>query len=80
MIPVIWSNLVSPKSKPWNVPSVSGMRRISLHLLCEELGGLHGFHTGTSSKIENYLGFPMGVSGQELTNRAIVQAKNLARR
>ena len=28
-----------------------------------------------SSKIENYLGFPMGVSGQELTSRAYTQAQ-----
>lgn len=28
----------------------------------------------TSSKIENYLGFPSGVSGQELTERAMTQA------
>ncbi|MEL6686249.1 MAG: FAD-dependent oxidoreductase [Pseudomonadota bacterium] len=28
----------------------------------------------TSSKIENYLGFPAGVSGQELTERAMTQA------
>jgi thioredoxin reductase (NADPH) len=34
-----------------------------------------GGQAGTSSKIENYLGFPMGVSGQELTNRAAAQAQ-----
>jgi thioredoxin reductase (NADPH) len=34
-----------------------------------------GGQAGTSSKIENYLGFPTGVSGQELTNRAQVQAQ-----
>ena len=34
-----------------------------------------GGQAGTSSKIENYLGFPMGVSGQELTNRATAQAQ-----
>jgi thioredoxin reductase (NADPH) len=28
-----------------------------------------------SSRIENYLGFPMGVSGAELTQRAIIQAE-----
>ena len=28
-----------------------------------------------SSRIENYLGFPMGVSGAELTGRAIIQAE-----
>jgi len=33
-----------------------------------------GGQAGSSSKIENYLGFPMGISGQELANRAIAQA------
>ncbi|MEM6653750.1 MAG: FAD-dependent oxidoreductase [Pseudomonadota bacterium] len=36
--------------------------------------GNPGGQAGTSSKIENYLGFPTGVSGQELTDRAVVQA------
>lgn len=36
--------------------------------------GNPGGQAGTSSKIENYLGFPTGVSGQELTERAVVQA------
>ncbi|MDJ0781631.1 MAG: FAD-dependent oxidoreductase [Desulfosarcinaceae bacterium] len=34
-----------------------------------------GGQAGSSSKIENYLGFPMGISGQELANRAMVQAQ-----
>ena len=34
-----------------------------------------GGQAGTSSKIENYLGFPNGVSGQELAGRAQVQAQ-----
>jgi thioredoxin reductase (NADPH) len=34
-----------------------------------------GGQAGASSKIENYVGFPMGISGQELTNRAVVQAE-----
>ena len=33
-----------------------------------------GGQAGTSSKIENYLGFPTGVSGQDLTDRAVIQA------
>ena len=36
-----------------------------------------GGQAGTSSKIENYLGFPSGVSGSELTRRAIGQAQRL---
>jgi thioredoxin reductase (NADPH) len=34
-----------------------------------------GGQAGASSKIENYLGFPTGVSGQELAGRAFVQAR-----
>ena len=34
-----------------------------------------GGQAGTSSRIENYLGFPSGVSGLELTNRALTQAR-----
>lgn len=34
-----------------------------------------GGQAGTSSRIENYLGFPAGVSGSELARRASVQAK-----
>jgi thioredoxin reductase (NADPH) len=34
-----------------------------------------GGQAGASSRIENYLGFPMGVSGQELTSRAHTQAQ-----
>ncbi len=33
-----------------------------------------GGQAGTSTRIENYLGFPNGVSGAELTKRAITQA------
>ena len=36
-----------------------------------------GGQAGTSSRIENYLGFPSGVSGQELANRALQQARRL---
>lgn len=34
-----------------------------------------GGQAGTSSRIENYLGFPMGISGQELAGRALAQAQ-----
>jgi thioredoxin reductase (NADPH) len=36
-----------------------------------------GGQAGTSSRIENYLGFPGGVSGDELATRALQQAKRL---
>lgn len=34
-----------------------------------------GGQAGTSSKIENYLGFPAGISGAELARRAVTQAR-----
>jgi thioredoxin reductase (NADPH) len=36
-----------------------------------------GGQAGASSRIENYLGFPTGVSGSELARRAITQAQRL---
>ncbi|MCO5945809.1 FAD-dependent oxidoreductase [Mucilaginibacter sp. RT5R15] len=36
-----------------------------------------GGQAGTSSRIENYLGFPAGLSGADLTRRAITQAMRL---
>jgi len=34
-----------------------------------------GGQAGMSSRIENYLGFPVGLSGSELTHRAVTQAR-----
>jgi thioredoxin reductase (NADPH) len=39
-----------------------------------------GGQAGTSSRIENYLGFPTGLSGLELTGRAVVQAEKFGAR
>jgi thioredoxin reductase (NADPH) len=39
-----------------------------------------GGQAGSSSKIENYLGFPTGISGQELATRAIVQSEKFGAR
>jgi thioredoxin reductase (NADPH) len=36
-----------------------------------------GGQAGTSSRIENYLGFPSGLSGDELSSRALQQARRL---
>jgi thioredoxin reductase (NADPH) len=44
-----------------------------LHTLLIE-GFAPGGQTGTSSRIENYLGFPIGVSGDDLADRALNQA------
>ncbi|GAA4982433.1 hypothetical protein GCM10025734_03700 [Kitasatospora paranensis] len=39
-----------------------------------------GGQAGTSSRIENYLGFPAGISGMELAERAVVQASRFGAR
>ena len=39
-----------------------------------------GGQAGSSSKIENYLGFPTGISGQALTGRAVAQAEKFGAR
>ena len=46
-----------------------GLRTLALEMTT--LGG----QAGTSSRIENYLGFPTGISGGDLTQRAVVQAE-----
>ena len=39
-----------------------------------------GGHAGASSKIENYLGFPAGLSGNDLASRAIAQSEKFGAR
>ena len=39
-----------------------------------------GGQAGTSARIENYLGFPAGISGAELTRNALVQAQRFGAR
>jgi thioredoxin reductase (NADPH) len=39
-----------------------------------------GGQAGTSSRIENYLGFPSGISGAELGERAVLQARKFGAR
>jgi thioredoxin reductase (NADPH) len=51
-----------------------GLRTIGVEQLA--LGG----QAGTSSRIDNYLGFPTGVAGAELTQRAVVQAERFGAR
>ena len=48
-----------------------GLRTVSLD--AATIGG----QAGSSSRIENYAGFPNGISGEELTGRAAVQAMRL---
>jgi thioredoxin reductase (NADPH) len=45
-----------------------------LNTLVIDGAGLGG-QAGTSRRIENYLGFPAGISGNELTSRAVTQAR-----
>ncbi|MGZ5917742.1 MAG: NAD(P)/FAD-dependent oxidoreductase, partial [Methyloceanibacter sp.] len=42
--------------------------------------GAFGGQAGTSARIENYLGFPTGISGQALAGRAFVQAQKFGAR
>jgi thioredoxin reductase (NADPH) len=51
-----------------------GLATLSLESIA--LGG----QAGTSSRIENYLGFPAGLSGSELASRALVQADKFGAR
>jgi thioredoxin reductase (NADPH) len=48
----------------------------TLVLDCRSLGGQAGF----SRRIENYLGFPGGITGSELTGRAVTQARKFGAR
>jgi thioredoxin reductase (NADPH) len=43
-------------------------------------GTVLGGQAGTSRRIENYLGFPAGISGSELISRAITQARKFSAR
>jgi thioredoxin reductase (NADPH) len=51
-----------------------GLRTVALEAVV--VGG----QAGTSSRIENYLGFPRGISGLDLTDRASVQAQRFGAR
>ncbi len=43
-------------------------------------GAATGGQASASSRIENYVGFPSGISGEELTSRAAIQAQRLGAR
>ncbi len=76
----------SPSSRKYDTVIVGGG---PAGLAAAVYGASEGLHTlviereapggqaGTSSRIENYLGFPNGVSGDELADRALHQAKRL---
>ena len=77
---------VFPRTKTYDVAIVGGgpaglaaavygaSEGLSTILIEEEAPG---GQAGTSSRIENYLGFPFGISGDELANRALQQATRL---
>ena len=56
---------------------LGGLRRLRRAAHARRRAGGDGGQAGTSSRIENYLGFPGGVSGDELARRALMQARRL---
>ena len=62
-----------PGSRPRSTRRPRACRRSSLESLAP------GGQAGTSSKIENYLGFPTGISGQALAGRAQVAGAEVRR-
>ena len=51
-----------------------GLRTLGLEMVAP------GGQAGTSSRIENYLGFPLGISGTDLAQRAMIQAQKFGAR
>jgi thioredoxin reductase (NADPH) len=51
-----------------------GLRTLGIEMMAP------GGQAGTSSRIENYLGFPMGISGTDLTQKAVIQAEKFGAR
>jgi thioredoxin reductase (NADPH) len=73
-------SIASSSTSPWSAPGPRDWRPRSyaasegLHVVvldCRAFGG----QAGASSRIENYLGFPTGISGMALAGRAMVQAQ-----
>ena len=69
-----WSAPGRPGWRPRSMPPRKGWTTIVIE------GMAPGGQAGTSSKIENYLGFPTGISGQALAGRAQVQAQKFGAR
>ena len=63
--------------RAWRRPSTARPRG-STTVLLDEIGA--GGQAGSSSRIENYLGFPAGLSGTELATRATLQARKFGAR
>ncbi len=73
--PVTWSS--SARARPAWPPRSTAPRKglVTVALDAVATGG----QAATSSRIENYLGFPAGLSGGELADRATIQARSSAR-
>ncbi|MBI3738594.1 MAG: FAD-dependent oxidoreductase [Chloroflexi bacterium] len=67
-------NLVIIGSGPAGLAAAVYASSEGLHCLVIEKAAPGG-QAGSSPKIENYLGFPTGISGDDLTRRAVSQAK-----
>ena len=63
-----------PACPPPSYGASEGLRTIALDDTAT------GGQAGTSSRIENYLGFPSGISGAELAERAMLQAQKFGAR
>jgi thioredoxin reductase (NADPH) len=61
-------------SSPWSITTTTA------HLRLEKGGARRPRIHGRIARIENYLGFPTGISGQALTGRAYVQAQKFGAR
>ena len=66
-----WSSSAEdpPVSPPPSTVPPKGLRTIGVDMVAP------GGQAGTSSRIENYFGFPTGISGSDLTQRGLVQAE-----
>jgi thioredoxin reductase (NADPH) len=69
MFDVLWSAPGRPGCRPRCTRPPKGLRVAVLD--CRSFGG----QAGASARIENYLGFPTGISGQALAGRAYIQAQ-----
>jgi thioredoxin reductase (NADPH) len=74
----VWDLLVVGAGPAGLAAAVTGASEGLATVVIEELAT--GGQAGSSSRIENYLGFPAGISGSELADRAIIQADKFGAR
>ena len=67
----MWSSSAParPGWQPRSMPASEGLSVLAID--CRSFGG----QAGASARIENYLGFPTGISGMALMGRAFSQAQ-----